>query len=1083
MTAPAAIRHDGAGLAPKLQALTWEECRVGGAIAATCAIMSIPFMLIYQWMNMPHARALQDSLLVSGVFAVPFVTALLLVFSPDYSGELVGGFSKRIMRLPIPTWAAVLVPLAMRTVFVLLSAAVSFLCCYLIFGQAPGIQVALLFACIYLAIQTADWMRAPISGLSSALLLLALVVVYITFRYLDDTISAVLATQSQAIIALFVFTACVSLIAYGFSVASVGAARVGRRAGIPEIWEWPQRITKHWPARSHAFSSPLSAQTWFELRRTAWIIPAVTFGVWALAAFLISINSPGNASMDTTGAVLIFGTFLLGAIVHGARTGVLGIRRQTGNPGFHFLQPLTDAGLAQARIAANLIVFAPTLLLVLYVHYALGCRDYLPNVVLYNLAIGGTSVREIVWTYASRGVLLGLIAWALLAIGTRTVRITLAGAIGVLVVIWANLAIVVHELGIYHKWDSGHSSSIAEIAACAFVAAMFILALSIAYRRGLLAPRALAVSCASWLLTACLLFRAVPQSSSGGLLPFWGLMASVAVCLGAAALVPLPYVSLLLDTSRRRHSATPVQSPVAARTPSSPQTVLAYTFAACLVGIVIWLAWPSRPAFEKLWHRRGYPATLSELNAWYPSVPADRNMAEKYLAVIQAWQPRHHAFIFAEARRVAPTSPSDTSPKSAADRLLIVGEADCPSIRDVPEDILRTTEDYWQAVTSHVAPTLNDIAQNATGESRYPVDLTQSLWADLSHRAGVREMSLQLMLDAFHWSRSGNPSQAIRSFDALLPLADSLAMEPLLMSQLTRIAVCNQVAKTSEHIVNTAPSLSDADLRHLQETLGRVLPPTRESRILYRALIGESVVDMSYVTCEPWIGGDSRPRKSGHSLREIVERQGIYALFDEVILSLLFSPEAERMTLVRLYDGHLERGKQEVAAPRGGGELAWEDGVLRAANFMSVRSVQLAPGFGHAYESEWVTRMYLSMAQAALAAERYRLANGRLPDSLDALVPAYLAEVPRDIYADYETPNRQSLGYVRPPTGTRRGIAGRGNDSGISGYHLPVTYHITGDDSFVIYSVGRNRTDNQGMSRTEESREADDIAITIEARS
>jgi hypothetical protein len=35
---------------------------------------------------------------------------------------------------------------------------------------------------------------------------------------------------------------------------------------------------------------------------------------------------------------------------------------------------------------------------------------------------------------------------------------------------------------------------------------------------------------------------------------------------------------------------------------------------------------------------------------------------------------------------------------------------------------------------------------------------------------------------------------------------------------------------------------------------------------------------------------------------------------------------------------------------------------------------------------------------AALAAERYRLANGRWPESLSGLVPAYLKEVPRDPY-------------------------------------------------------------------------------------
>jgi hypothetical protein len=38
----------------------------------------------------------------------------------------------------------------------------------------------------------------------------------------------------------------------------------------------------------------------------------------------------------------------------------------------------------------------------------------------------------------------------------------------------------------------------------------------------------------------------------------------------------------------------------------------------------------------------------------------------------------------------------------------------------------------------------------------------------------------------------------------------------------------------------------------------------------------------------------------------------------------------------------------------------------------------------------------LRCAQAALAAERFRLAQGRLPDSLNALMPNYLPELPID---------------------------------------------------------------------------------------
>jgi hypothetical protein len=69
--------------------------------------------------------------------------------------------------------------------------------------------------------------------------------------------------------------------------------------------------------------------------------------------------------------------------------------------------------------------------------------------------------------------------------------------------------------------------------------------------------------------------------------------------------------------------------------------------------------------------------------------------------------------------------------------------------------------------------------------------------------------------------------------------------------------------------------------------------------------------------------------------------------------------------------------------------------------------------------------------QAALACalERYRLARGQYPDSLEALVPSFLKQVPADLLA---------------PKGT------------------PLTYRRETDGGFVLYSVGLNRQDDHG---------------------
>jgi len=70
----------------------------------------------------------------------------------------------------------------------------------------------------------------------------------------------------------------------------------------------------------------------------------------------------------------------------------------------------------------------------------------------------------------------------------------------------------------------------------------------------------------------------------------------------------------------------------------------------------------------------------------------------------------------------------------------------------------------------------------------------------------------------------------------------------------------------------------------------------------------------------------------------------------------------------------------------------------------------------------------VDLARVAIALERYRLAHGEYPKSLDALEPQFIAKLPRDII------NGQSLHYRR-----------------------------TADGQFVLYSVGWNEKDDGGV--------------------
>jgi len=53
------------------------------------------------------------------------------------------------------------------------------------------------------------------------------------------------------------------------------------------------------------------------------------------------------------------------------------------------------------------------------------------------------------------------------------------------------------------------------------------------------------------------------------------------------------------------------------------------------------------------------------------------------------------------------------------------------------------------------------------------------------------------------------------------------------------------------------------------------------------------------------------------------------------------------------------------------------------------------------------------LARTAVAVERFRNRNGRLPEALIELVPTYLEEVPNDYYGDSPVRYRRlSVGYV-----------------------------------------------------------------------
>jgi hypothetical protein len=96
----------------------------------------------------------------------------------------------------------------------------------------------------------------------------------------------------------------------------------------------------------------------------------------------------------------------------------------------------------------------------------------------------------------------------------------------------------------------------------------------------------------------------------------------------------------------------------------------------------------------------------------------------------------------------------------------------------------------------------------------------------------------------------------------------------------------------------------------------------------------------------------------------------------------------------------------------------------------------LLPALAKVAKKTAFTQQSLDFARLAIALERYRLAAGQFPDTLDALSPKFLVEIPHDV------------------------INGK-----------PLRYRRTENGSFVLYSVGWNETDDGGeVSQTQTKR-------------
>lgn len=336
------------------------------------------------------------------------------------------------------------------------------------------------------------------------------------------------------------------------------------------------------------------------------------------------------------------------------------------------------------------------------------------------------------------------------------------------------------------------------------------------------------------------------------------------------------------------------------------------------------------------------------------------------------------------------------------------------------------------------APRLDELREaSRRPEVRYPVHYNlDNPWGTLlPHLAKVKVACLRLQLRASARLAAGENAGAFEDVMLALTLADSLRNDPFAISLLVRIA-CLQIAIQPIWEGLAERRWSEPQLQALQTRLtgfnffaelSRSLELERAAGIWTADLLAQRKYRFSQLDDDSSGGPPALWDDSFRDLVGTLAPRGWYRLEQLNYCLLLdrqtsgaFDADTKRVSPVRIADNakELEEG---MASGRIKKDLS---GVLRHQFLASL----LLPNLKELPYKAAVGQVAVDQAWLACALERYRLAEGKFPESLTSLVPRWVAQLPHD-----------------PLTGES------------------FRYRRTDDGQFVLYSVGWNHEDDDGI--------------------
>ena len=280
---------------------------------------------------------------------------------------------------------------------------------------------------------------------------------------------------------------------------------------------------------------------------------------------------------------------------------------------------------------------------------------------------------------------------------------------------------------------------------------------------------------------------------------------------------------------------------------------------------------------------------------------------------------------------------------------------------------------------------------------RFPVDWKLgTLSTRMPHLSRISFLSDLLSLDAAAQAQEREGDGALRSSRAILVAGRSLGDEPVIISQLMHQRQIRRGIQAMERILGLTepspdgleetqrllqfersdlPSLFIQGLRGERGQFYDIFGAVADGKVSLAMLRNYSGADV-----ESWLDGAKRWLYIGARVRSC---QAMFAEEVTRLLEALALPLEEQAPKAREWSKQIQERDRQLG----------ENGDYH------VLATFVLTSLGKALDARYETQMGLDCAILALAAERYRLKNGKWPEKAQDLVPEFVKEIPRDIFS------------------------------------------------------------------------------------